>query len=64
MGVDPMRKGLMWAWLERVRGVEIAEVLRGWKGQGVVGVGMGQCSVSSFEGGGGGGCLSRRIPLR
>jgi len=26
----------MWAWLERVRGVEIAEVLRRWKAQGVV----------------------------
>jgi len=26
----------MWAWLERVRGVEMAEVVRGWKGQGVV----------------------------
>ncbi len=38
LGVDPIRKRLMWAWLERVRGVELAEVLQRWKGQGVVGL--------------------------
>ena len=38
LGVDPIRKRLMWAWLERVRGVELAEVVRQWKAQGVVGL--------------------------
>ena len=38
LGVEPIKKRLMWAWLERVRGVEIAEVLRRWKAQGVVGL--------------------------
>ena len=28
----------MWAWLERVREGDLAEVLRRWKGQGVVGL--------------------------
>ena len=38
LGVDPIKKRLMWAWLERVRGVDLAEVLRRWKAQGVVGL--------------------------
>jgi hypothetical protein len=37
-GVDPMRGRLWWDWVKRVRGVEIAQVLRAWKGAGVKGV--------------------------
>ena len=35
LGVDPMRGRLWWDWVKRVRGVEIAQVLRAWKGAGV-----------------------------
>ena len=38
LGVDPMRGRLWWDWVKRVRGVEIAQVLRAWKGAGVKGV--------------------------
>jgi len=38
LGVDPIKKRLMWAWFERMRGVELAEVLRRCKAQGVVGL--------------------------
>ena len=34
--VDPIGKRLMWAWLDRVRGVELAEVVWQSKAQGVV----------------------------
>jgi len=34
LGVDPMRERLWWDWVKRVRGVEIAQVLRTWKGAG------------------------------
>jgi hypothetical protein len=34
LSVDPMRGRLWWDWLKRVRGVEIAQVLRTWKGAG------------------------------
>ena len=36
--VDPMKGRLWWDWVKRVRGVEIAQVLRAWKGAGVKGV--------------------------
>jgi hypothetical protein len=32
LGVDPMRGRLWWDWVKRVRGVEMAQVLRAWKG--------------------------------
>jgi hypothetical protein len=32
LGVDAMRGRLWWDWVKRVRGVEIAQVLRAWKG--------------------------------
>ena len=35
LGVDPMKGRLWWDWVKRVRGVEIAQVLRAWKGAGV-----------------------------
>jgi len=38
LGVDPMRGRLWWGWVKRVRGAEIAQVLRTWKGAGVKGV--------------------------
>ena len=38
LGVDPIRGRLWWDWVKRVRGVEIAQVLRAWKGTGVKGV--------------------------
>jgi hypothetical protein len=34
LGVDPMRGRLWWDRVKRVRGVEIAQVLRAWKGAG------------------------------
>ena len=34
LGVDPMKGRLWWDWVKRVRGVEIAQVLRAWKGAG------------------------------
>jgi len=34
LGVDAMRGRLWWDWVKRVRGVEIAQVLRAWKGAG------------------------------
>jgi hypothetical protein len=34
LGVDPMKGRLWWDWVKRVRGVEIAQVLRTWKGAG------------------------------
>jgi hypothetical protein len=34
LGVDAMRGRLWWDWLKRVREVEIAQVLRAWKGAG------------------------------
>ena len=34
LGVDPMRGRLWWDWVKRVRGVEIAQVLRAWRGAG------------------------------
>ena len=34
LGVDPMKGRLWWDWVKRVRGVEIAQVLRAWKGTG------------------------------
>ena len=34
LGVDPMKGRLWWDWVKRVRGVEIARVLRAWKGAG------------------------------
>jgi len=34
LGVDPMRGRLWWDWVKRVRGGEIAQVLRAWKGAG------------------------------
>jgi len=34
LGVDPMKGRLWWDWMRRVRGVEIAQVLRAWKGAG------------------------------
>jgi len=34
LGVDPMRGRLWWDWVKRVRGVEIAQGLRAWKGTG------------------------------
>jgi hypothetical protein len=33
-----MRGRLWWDWVKRVRGAEIAQVLRAWKGAGVKGV--------------------------
>jgi transposase len=37
LGVDPMKGRLWWDWVKWVRGVEIAQVLRTWKGgRGVV----------------------------
>ena len=33
-----MRGRLWWDWVKRVQGVEIAQVLRAWKGAGVKGV--------------------------
>ncbi len=39
---------------EAGRGVEIAQVLRAWKGAGVKGVVCGPCGFSQGEGGGGG----------
>jgi hypothetical protein len=33
-----MRGRLWWDWMRRMRGVEIAQVLRAWKGAGVKGV--------------------------
>jgi hypothetical protein len=38
LGVDPMKGRLWWDWVKRVRGVEIAQVLRTWKGAGGKGV--------------------------
>ena len=38
LDVDPMKGRLWWDWVKRVRGVEIAQVLRAWKGAGVKGV--------------------------
>jgi SRSO17 transposase len=38
LGVDAMRGRLWWDRVKRVRGVEIAQVLRAWKGAGVKGV--------------------------
>jgi hypothetical protein len=38
LDVDAMRERLWWDWVKRVRGVEIAQVLRSWKGTGVKGV--------------------------
>ena len=35
LGVDAMRGRLWWDWVKRVRGGEIAQVLRAWKGAGV-----------------------------
>jgi len=32
LGVDPMKGRLWWDWVKRVRGVEIAQVLRAWYG--------------------------------
>jgi hypothetical protein len=32
LGVDPMKGRLWWDWVKRVRGVEIAQVLRAWCG--------------------------------
>jgi hypothetical protein len=34
LGVDPMKGRPWWDWVKRVRGVEIAQVLRTWKGAG------------------------------
>jgi len=34
LGVDPMRGRLWWDWVKRVRGGEMAQVLRVWKGAG------------------------------
>jgi hypothetical protein len=38
LDVDAMRGRLWWDWVKRVRGVEIAQVLRAWKEAGVKGV--------------------------
>jgi hypothetical protein len=38
LGVDAMKGRLWWDWVKRVRGAEIAQVLRTWKGAGVKGV--------------------------
>ncbi len=38
LGVDPMQGRLWWDWVKRVRGGEIAQVLRAWKEAGVKGV--------------------------
>jgi hypothetical protein len=38
LGVDAMKGRLWWDWVKRVWGVEIAQVLRAWKGAGVKGV--------------------------
>ena len=54
LGVDPMKGRRWWDWVKRVRGVEIAQVLRTWKGAGAQGRGMGPCGLSQGEGGGGG----------
>jgi hypothetical protein len=32
LGVDPMKGRLWWDWVKRVRGAEIAQVLRAWYG--------------------------------
>jgi hypothetical protein len=32
LGVNPMKGRLWWGWVKRVRGVEIAQVLRAWYG--------------------------------
>jgi len=34
LGVDPMKGRLWWDWVKRVRGEDIAQVLRAWKGLG------------------------------
>jgi len=34
LGVDPIKGRLWWDWVKRVRGMEIARVLRTWKGAG------------------------------
>jgi hypothetical protein len=34
LGVDPIKARLWWDWVKRVREVEIAQVLRTWKGAG------------------------------
>jgi len=34
LGVDAMKGRLWWDWVKRMRGVEIARVLRAWKGAG------------------------------
>jgi hypothetical protein len=39
LGMDAMRGRLWWDWVKRVRGVEIAQVLRAWKATGVGDVG-------------------------
>ena len=38
LDVDAMRGQLWWDWVKRVRGVEIAQVLRAWKEAGVKGM--------------------------
>jgi hypothetical protein len=55
LGVDPMRGRLWWDWVKRVRGVEIAQVLRTWKGGGVKGVVWDHAAFPQGEGGGRGG---------
>ena len=34
LGVDPIKGRLWWDWVKRVRGVDIVQVLRVWKGAG------------------------------
>jgi len=64
LGVDPTRKRLMWAWLERVRDVELAEVLRGWKAQGVVRLVWDNAAFHRSRAVGEVDVSGRRIPLR
>ena len=56
LGVDPMRGRLWWDWVKRVRGVEIAQVLRAWKGAGVKGVIWDHAAFHKAKAVGEGGC--------
>jgi len=56
LGVDPMWGRLWWDWVKRVRGVEIAQVLRAWKGVGVKGVIWDRAAFYKAKAVGEGGC--------
>ena len=66
LGVDPMWGRLWWDWVKRVRGVEIAQVLRAWKGVGVKGVIWDRAAfykAKAVEEGGCGGYIKRPMLL-